>query len=73
MSCYTDGLEELEVLRRGLKNPAPVMNKFTSADLQQIRQFLEIARAIQSDPKSDPKLLGVYRIASRILEPLVKP
>jgi len=73
MSCYTEGLEELEVLRRGLKNLAPVMNKITSADLQQIRQFLEIARAIQSDSKSDSKILGVYRIASRILEPLVKP
>ena len=73
MSCYTEGLEELEVLRRGLKNLAPVMNKITSADLQQIRQFLEISRAIQSDPKSDPKLLSVYRIASQILEALVKP
>jgi hypothetical protein len=73
MSCYTDALEELQAQRRRLENLAPLMVKITSADLQEIRKFLDISRAIESDPNSDPKVLSAYRIASRILEPLVKP
>jgi hypothetical protein len=73
MSCYIDALENLKILRQGLEDLAPIMKNITSKDVHQVKKFIEIARAIQSDKNSDPELLDVYRVASRILEPLVRP